>query len=77
MGPATLCVRFSKFCTENGLSVYQTEELPVPHPVATDVLVMDIEKFAPRDDEKTFSNNCDVVCSEVYDIFIDDFQVRA
>ena len=74
VGPDPLYVRFKHFCMGNGLTVHHTDVLPASS--SADVITMDIEKFAPYGDDKAFSDNCNVIISDEFHVFIDDFQVN-
>jgi hypothetical protein len=75
VGPRTLCIRFKKFCVENGLSVNHTDVFPIPASNTADVDTMELDEFAPRTfDDKIFTDHCKAICSTGYSLFVDDFQ---
>ena len=75
VGPRNLCIRFKKFCVENGLSVNHTDVFPIPASNTDDVDLMDLDKFAPGD--SIFTNHCEAILSTGYSLFVDDFQVTS
>ena len=78
VGPRNLCIRFKKFCVENGVSVNHTDVFPIPASNTADVDTMDLDKFASSYSYsygKIFTDHCEAICSTGYSLFVDDFQV--